>query len=85
MVETMPLMGNYDFEILDLHRIEGFVETENINCKKNMTKLGFCHEGKMKDCERKNGQFISLDIYAKIKPNDTVNYNFGIKCNEKQA
>lgn len=67
MVEAMPLICNYGFENFNLHRIEGIVETENINCKKNMTKLGFDHEGTMKDCEIKNGKFISLDIYAKIK------------------
>jgi ribosomal-protein-alanine N-acetyltransferase len=32
-----------------------------------MDKLGFQHEGTMKECEIKNGKFINLDIYAKIK------------------
>jgi L-amino acid N-acyltransferase YncA len=35
--------------------------------KKIMDKLGFQHEGTMKECEIKNGKFINLDIYAKIK------------------
>ena len=64
--EAMPLICNFGFEQLGLHRIEGFVETENINCKKAMSKLDFSHEGTMTDCEIKNGRFISLDIYAKI-------------------
>jgi len=51
---------------MDLHRIEGFVETDNVNCKNAMKKLDFIHEGTMKDCEIKNGKFISLDIYAKL-------------------
>ncbi len=29
-----------------------------------MDKLDFTFEGTMKDCEIKNGKFISLDIYA---------------------
>lgn len=66
MTEAMPLICNYGFEKLGLHRIEGFVETNNINCKKAMAKLDFEHEGTMKDCEIKNGKFISLDIYAKF-------------------
>jgi len=66
MVETMPLICNYGFEILNLHRIEGIVESENTNCKRAMGKLGFNYEGTMQDCEIKNGKFISLDIYAKI-------------------
>ncbi|MBC8882908.1 GNAT family N-acetyltransferase [Flavobacterium piscinae] len=67
MQEAMPLICNYGFEKLGLHRIEGIVETENKNCKNAMAKLDFRHEGTMTDCEMKNGKFISLDIYAKIK------------------
>lgn len=67
MTTAMPLICNYGFNELGLHRIEGFVESENTNCKKAMAKLDFQHERTMKDCEIKNGEFISLDIYAKIK------------------
>ncbi|MBL7747030.1 MAG: GNAT family N-acetyltransferase [Chitinophagaceae bacterium] len=67
LAEAMPLICNYGFEHLGLHRIEGIVETENINCKNAMAKLDFRHEGTMRDCEIKNGRFISLDIYAKLK------------------
>lgn len=66
MQEAMPLICRYGFEKLGLHRIEGFVETDNTNCKNAMAKLEFRHEGTMIDCEIKNGKFISLDIYAKI-------------------
>jgi ribosomal-protein-alanine N-acetyltransferase len=62
------LICNYGFNELGLHRIEGIVETENQNCKKAMAKLDFNHEGTMVECEVKNGRFISLDIYAKLKP-----------------
>ena len=67
MQEAMPLIWNYGFDQLNLHRIEGIVETENINCKKAMAKLDFVHEGTMRECEVKNGRLISLDIYAKFK------------------
>lgn len=67
MSEAMSLICTYGFDHLGLHRIEGIVETENNNCKNAMTKLDFQHEGTMRDCEIKNGRFISLDIYAKIK------------------
>jgi [ribosomal protein S5]-alanine N-acetyltransferase len=67
MKEAMPLICDYGFDKLGLHRIEGFVEAENTNCKKAMAKLDFRHEGTMKDCEIKNGKFISLDMYAKLK------------------
>jgi len=66
MTEAMPLICNYGFDKLGLHRIEGIVETENINCKKAMAKLDFTHEGTMIECEVKNGKFINLDMYAKL-------------------
>lgn len=66
MTEVMPVICNYGFHSLDLHRIEGFVESDNMLCKKAMHKLNFQLEGTMKDCEIKNDRFISLDIYAKF-------------------
>lgn len=66
MKEAMPLICDYGFKKLGLHRIEGLVETENLNCRNAMKKLDFVLEGTMKDCEIKNGKFISLDIYAKF-------------------
>jgi ribosomal-protein-alanine N-acetyltransferase len=66
MREAMPLICKYGFDTLGLHRIEGLVETDNINCKRAMAKLDFRHEGTMIECETKNGKFISLDIFAKL-------------------
>lgn len=66
MTETMPLILNHAFNTIGLHRIEGFVETKNINCKKALAKLKFNLEGTMRDCEIKNKAFISLDIYSKL-------------------
>lgn len=66
MTEVMPTIINYSFEELKLHRIEGFVESKNRNCKKAMAKLNFTYEGTMIDCEMKNGEYISVNIYSKI-------------------
>lgn len=68
MTEAMPLICDYGFGEMGLHRIEGFVESDNWNCKKALKKLDFKLEGTMIDCEVKNGRFISLDIYAKFVP-----------------
>lgn len=67
MTKVIPLICKYGFEKLELNRIEGFVESENHNCKKAMAKLDFKHEGTMEDCEIKNERFISIDIFAKLK------------------
>lgn len=67
MKEVLPLISDHGFNKLKLSRIEGFVETENLNCKNAMSKLDFKNEGIIKDCEMKNGKLISLYIYAKTK------------------
>ncbi len=66
MQEAMPLICNYGFETLGLRRIEGFVDSKNANCKRAMAKLDFNFEGTMVDCEIKDGEFASIDIYAKL-------------------
>ncbi len=65
MKETLPIISDYGFKQLKLNRIEGFVESENINCKRAMSKLNFKLERTMKNCEIKNGKPISIDIYVK--------------------
>jgi ribosomal-protein-alanine N-acetyltransferase len=65
--EAVPLICNYAFSVLGLHRIEGFVETGNENSKRVMAKLDFIYEGTMRNCEIKGGRYISLDIYAKLR------------------
>ncbi|MEO1514223.1 MAG: GNAT family protein [Bacteroidota bacterium] len=74
MSEGMPLICSYAFDRMNLHRIEGFVESSNQNCKRALAKLNFVHEGTMVDCEYKDGAFISLDIYAKFpsQPSSTA-------------
>lgn len=67
MQEVMPAIVKYGFENLQINRIEGFVETRNLNCKKALDKLGFVHERTLEDCEKKNGVLISLDIYTKTQ------------------
>lgn len=66
MTEAMPLICRHGFEAMNVHRIEGIVESDNSACKNAMRKLDFIYEGTMTDCEVKNGKFISLDMYAKI-------------------
>nr|WP_315164628.1 GNAT family protein [uncultured Flavobacterium sp.] len=67
MQEAFPLICDYGFNKLDLNRIEGFVDSENINCKKAVERLNFEFEGTMRDCEIKEGKYLSVDIYSKLK------------------
>lgn len=69
IMEALPVIIEHGFSNLHLHRIEAFVETENQNSIKVMQKLNFNREGTMKDCEIKNDNYISLNIYAKLNTN----------------
>lgn len=67
MQEAFPVICNYGFEQLSLNRIEGFVESENKNCKKAIEKMSFKYEGTMRECEIKDGKYLNLDIYSRLK------------------
>ncbi|MBS4042205.1 MAG: GNAT family N-acetyltransferase [Chitinophagaceae bacterium] len=65
MLEALLTICDYAFDALKLNKIEAFVETENENSKNLLRKLGFQHNGTMKNCELKNDKWISLDIFSK--------------------
>ena len=65
MKEALPLICDYGFDIMKLNSIEGFVETENFNCKNAMSKLDFVKEKTMKNYKIKNEKSISFDLYIK--------------------
>ena len=67
MSEVLPFICAHGFNVNGLHRIEGFVETENTACIAAMNKLGFVNEGIMRECEIKGEIFISLQIFSKLK------------------
>lgn len=67
MQEAFPLICNYGFEKLNLNRIEGFVDSENTNCKKAIEKMNFKLEGTMRECEIKDGKYLNVDIYSKLQ------------------
>jgi [ribosomal protein S5]-alanine N-acetyltransferase len=64
VTEAIPLICWYGFENLGLHRIEAMVETENDLSKRVLEKLNFTFEGTLRDCERKDGRFISLSVFS---------------------
>lgn len=67
MSEAMPLICNYAFKEMNIHRIEGFVDHGNRNCKKALAKLKFVFEGTMRECEWKNKEAQSIDVYSLLK------------------
>lgn len=66
--EVIPVIIDYWKREKGLHRLEAFVEDENTASNALMEKLGFAHEGTMRECEIKFGRFISLRVYALLLP-----------------
>lgn len=66
ILEAAPKVLNYCFSFFNLHRIEALVESQNEASSQLLKKLQFKYEGTMVDCEIKNGNFISLEIYAHL-------------------
>jgi len=65
--EALPAVCQYGFTHFHLHRIEAIVESENIPSVTLLQKSGFTHEGTFRECEFKNGKFISLHIYSLLR------------------
>ncbi len=65
--EVLPVICEFAYTKLNLHRIEAFVETENTASAKALKNQGFRHEGTMVDSEVKNGRFISVDLFARLE------------------
>ncbi|RYY40585.1 MAG: N-acetyltransferase [Chitinophagaceae bacterium] len=72
MQEAIPAICRYGFETMNLHRIEGLVESENAACRRAMDRLGFSFEGMLRDCEWKDGRFISLAVYTLLATDDAA-------------
>lgn len=64
--EVLQRVIEFCQEEKNIHRLEAFVEEGNIASSRVLEKLGFVYEGNMKDCEIKEGRFVSLLIYALI-------------------
>lgn len=65
--EVMPKLFCQGFTELSLNRIEGYVISENIKCKRALEKINFKYEGTMRESEIKNGEKIDVDFYSILK------------------
>jgi ribosomal-protein-alanine N-acetyltransferase len=62
--EVLRPVIDYCQEKKDIHRLEAFVEEGNVASSRVLEKVGFVYEGMMRECEIKNGKYISVLIYA---------------------
>jgi RimJ/RimL family protein N-acetyltransferase len=66
ITEVLKVVIEYCQKDKDIHRLEAFVEEGNLASRRVLEKLDFVYEGTMKECEIKDGKYISLLIYALI-------------------
>lgn len=64
--EALEAVITYWKERRGLHRLEAFVEPGNTASERLLQKAGFGYEGTLKDCELKEGRYISLKIFARL-------------------
>jgi RimJ/RimL family protein N-acetyltransferase len=58
--ETMHLLVKHGFETLNLHRIWLRVHATNLRAIRSYEKVGFTHEGRMREAEFKNGSYVDV-------------------------
>jgi len=65
--EITPLLLEQGFTTLGLNRIEGYVVSQNVKCKKALEKTIAIYEGTMREGEIMNGKKIDYDMYAILR------------------
>lgn len=63
MKEAARLVIDYAVDKMNVKRIEAYTETPNVRSKNLLRKLHFIHHKTKHNCEEKNGQLISLDLF----------------------
>jgi [ribosomal protein S5]-alanine N-acetyltransferase len=72
--EVLPVLIRYLQEEKKVHRVEALVEEGNDDSTQVLLKAGFTFEGRMRDYEIKNEQFISLLLYSLLPQDNPSEY-----------
>ena len=64
MQRALPLILRHAFDQLHIHRIHADVEPDNIASCNLLRKVGFTHEGTLRDAECKDGGRVSLHQFG---------------------
>lgn len=62
--EVFPVVIDHLLNEIKVHRIEALVEEGNNDSNRSLERVGFIYEGTMRDCEIKEGSYISLRLYS---------------------
>jgi [ribosomal protein S5]-alanine N-acetyltransferase len=70
MTEALSAMIQFGFEHIHVHRIEAQVAYPNLASARLLEKLGFQEEGRLRDRQYVNNQFVDERIFALINANN---------------
>jgi ribosomal-protein-alanine N-acetyltransferase len=76
MTEALTAMIQFGFDHLLVHRVEAQVAYPNLASARLLEKLGFQEEGRLRDRQYVNHQFVDERIFALINPNHAHGYIF---------
>jgi ribosomal-protein-alanine N-acetyltransferase len=66
--EALPVVLDYGFNELQLHRIEAFVASWNVPSVKLLVKSGFTKEATLREHYLHEGKYEDSDCYSLLKP-----------------
>lgn len=69
MTEALTAMIQFGCEPIHVHRIEARVASPNRASARLLEKLGFQEEGRLRDCQYVNNQFVDESMFALINSN----------------
>ena len=65
--ESLTLLINYAFNVLDLHKVYASIFAENIASIRVLEKCSLTKEGELYEHRYKNGKFHNMLLYGIIK------------------
>ena len=63
MTEALETIIKFGFNEMNLHRIEAYINPDNLSSRKLVEKLGFSEEGMIRENYRINGKYLEQCVY----------------------
>jgi len=67
MAEALDALLRYGFEQLDLNRVEADIDPRNLRSARSLTRLGFKHEGHLRERWIVDGEVSDSDLYGLLR------------------
>jgi ribosomal-protein-alanine N-acetyltransferase len=72
MKQAVTLVLNYGFETLSLNRVEAVVFRDNTASCELLKKLGFTHEGLLRQYDNLHGHFEDMHMFSRLRSDPVV-------------